>query len=83
MYIVSQESPIEHDEVLRECAIEPLDERVLLGRAHVGIEVGESENGTRLLEEESELTPIVRLELVNLEWTDFDDSFEEVSSTLR
>ena len=77
--IISQESTIEHDEVLGDRSIEPLNEGVLLRGTDMGIEVHETEDDTGVLEVLGELAPIVRLELVNLERTDLDDSPEEIS----
>jgi hypothetical protein len=77
-HIVSQKRSVLSNEVLPDRPIESLDEGIHPGRARIGVEMGETERGARLFEILGEFAPVVRLKLVNTEWTNPNDSAEEV-----
>ncbi len=81
--IIPQQGSMAHNAVLGDRPVEPFDECVLLGRADVGIEVGEAEEDAGLLEEEGKLTPVVGLELLDRKRADGDHFLEEVCSRSR
>ena len=78
VHVVPQERSILSDEVLPCRPIEPLDERIHLGRAGIGVEMGKAEGGAGISEVLGKLASVVGLKLVDLEWANLNDSPEEV-----